>query len=378
MISVVNDSAVYYDRIKFIKVEKVIHKGAERIKLVFDYDTDIIDRLHKLKDSRWSVTMRCWHIPYREDYTKFLRQYFDGIGLIFVNTGKYKAGRLKVPKLDDEKENELLIFSQYLKSKRYSISTINSYINILRQFFNFRSDKSFSEIDNMDVADFNYQYIIKKGCSRTAQNHFISAMKLFYEKQVNKSLDIELLERPKNAKPLPVVLSKDEIKNIIYTIKNLKHRTIISLIYSAGLRVGEVINLKINEIDSKRMVIQINNSKGNKDRVVRLSQNILELLREYFKYYKPKEYLFEGQDGGRYTASSIRKIFYTAVEKAKINKKVKVHTLRHSFATHLLENGTDLRYIQMILGHRSSKTTEIYTHVAYSNILNIESPFDSL
>ena len=186
------------------------------------------------------------------------------------------------------------------------------------------------------------------------------------------------IDRPFKPKKLPVVLSEEEVKRIIQSIDNLKHRCMILLIYSGGLRISELINLKISDIDSKRIMIHIKGAKGKKDRMTLLSEKVLLQLRVYFKEYKPKEYLFEGQAGGIYAARSIQTLFVHACRKAKIIKEATVHTLRHSFATHLLESGTDLRYIQVLLGHESSKTTEIYTHITTKGMDQIKSPLDRL
>jgi integrase/recombinase XerD len=185
------------------------------------------------------------------------------------------------------------------------------------------------------------------------------------------------IQRPKKEKILPNVLSENEVQLILNHTDNLKHKAILSLIYSAGLRRGELINMKINDIDSKRMYVIIRQGKGRKDRYSILSEKVLELLRRYFKEYQPKEWLFEGQFGGQYGASSIQHILKDAVALSKIRKKVTVHTLRHSFATHLLERGTDIRYIQELLGHQSSKTTEIYTHITQRGLGKIKSPLDN-
>jgi integrase/recombinase XerD len=174
-------------------------------------------------------------------------------------------------------------------------------------------------------------------------------------------------------------LSKEEIKAILEALGNIKHRTMLSLIYSCGLRRSELLNLKPTDIDSKRNIVIIRQSKGRKDRIVPLSAKILEMLREYYKSYKPKIWLFEGQNKGeRYSEQSLQSVLKQALEKCKINKSVTLHWLRHSYATHLLESGTDLRYIQELLGHNSSKSTEIYTHVSTKSLQNIKSPFDDL
>jgi site-specific recombinase XerD len=186
------------------------------------------------------------------------------------------------------------------------------------------------------------------------------------------------VQRPKKEKRLPEVLSEEEVASVLNAVENIKHKAILSLIYSAGLRLGELINLKINDIDSKRMVVNIRQGKGKKDRLSLLSEKVLLLLREYYTVYQPKEWLFEGQFFGQYSATSVQKVFRIAKAKAGIKKPATVHTLRHSFATHLLERGTDLRYIQALLGHKNPKTTEIYTHITKKGMEKIKSPFDNL
>lgn len=174
-------------------------------------------------------------------------------------------------------------------------------------------------------------------------------------------------------------LKSYEVKSILLSPKNLKHRTMLSLIYACGLRRSELLNLKINDVDSKRGLLRINRAKGTKDRVVPISQKTIEMLREYYLAEKPKLYLFEGQKRGEaYSPTSIQAVLKSAARKSGIKKPVTLHWLRHSYATHLLESGTDLRYIQELLGHNSSKTTEIYTHVSQKSLQNIKSPFDEL
>ena len=174
------------------------------------------------------------------------------------------------------------------------------------------------------------------------------------------------------------MLSPKEVNKIINLTENLKHKTILLLIYSAGLRLGELLNLKIADIDSHAMKIHIRQGKGKKDRYLMLSENVLQLLRQYYKVYKPKEFVFEGQKGGQYTPKSVQNIFKASIQKAGIKKKATVHSLRHSFATHLLDDGTDIRYIQELLGHKRLETTQIYTHVSSYSINKIKSPADKL
>ena len=188
-----------------------------------------------------------------------------------------------------------------------------------------------------------------------------------------------MVHRPKQATVLPNVLSKEETKRLLLALRNVKHKTMLSLVYSCGLRRSELLNLKLPDIDSNRKLVIVRQAKGKKDRIVPLSDKILILLREYYVAYKPLQWLFEGQvKGERYDERSLANVLKQAVEKAEINKPVTLHWLRHSYATHLLESGTDLRYIQEILGHSRSRTTEIYTHVSNKSIQKIISPFDSL
>ena len=241
------------------------------------------------------------------------------------------------------------------------------------------ADKPINEITNEDVTRYNNDYILKNKLSASYQNQVMSAIKLFFSRIQNTAMNVEIIYRPKRTHLLPNVLSKEEVKAILEAHSNIKHRTMLSLIYSCGLRRSELINLKPADIDSKRGLIIIRQAKGKKDRITPLSEKILVLLREYFKEYKPKTWLFEGaKPNEKYDERSLSNVLKQALEKAKITKPVSLHWLRHSYATHLLEAGTDLRYIQEILGHKSSKTTEIYTHVSTKSIQNIKSPFDDL
>ncbi|MBC8266977.1 MAG: tyrosine-type recombinase/integrase [Flavobacteriales bacterium] len=204
------------------------------------------------------------------------------------------------------------------------------------------------------------------------------SLKLYYKEILNKEINIQYLSPSRKEKKLPVVLSKNEVKRLVNGLSNIKHKCIISLIYSAGLRISELVNLEITDIDSERMIITIRGAKGYKDRNLPLSENVLFLLREYYKKYAPNKYLFEGQKGGKYTTTSTRQVFNKAVKKSKIIKHATPHTLRHSYATHLLEDGVDVRIIQKLLGHNSLNTTMIYTHIATPTLLKVKSPFDSL
>ena len=265
---------------------------------------------------------------------------------------------------------------QKLKYKRYSPNTISTYISCLEQFNRFIQKKCL-QINEPAI----YQYLmslVEKGYSRSSQNQHINAIKFYLEKVLKQESKTYYIERPLKKRKLPTVLSEKEIQLIFSNIGNLKHKALLSLIYSCGLRVGEALNLKINDLDSDRMLISVRNGKGEKDRMVPLASNVLKLLRTYYKQYQPSDYLFNGAEKGPYSATSIRNVLKRAVYKSYIKKNVTPHTLRHSYATHLLEKGTDLRYIQVILGHSSVKTTEIYTHVSTKNLQAIKSPIEEM
>ncbi|MDD4962155.1 MAG: site-specific integrase [Candidatus Marinimicrobia bacterium] len=269
-------------------------------------------------------------------------------------------------------------YRSVLIQKRYSRNTQKAYLNYFSDYCRSFSARDIDNISKDEINAYILELIESKYISASQQNQRINAIKFYYEKVLGRERQFYDVYRPKKEKKLPCVLSENEIVALLECVENLKHRTILSLIYSAGLRLSEAINLKIEDIDSGRNLIIIKGGKGKKDRTTILSKTLLELLREYYRKYRPIDYLFRGQNGGKYSAKSVQNIFKNALMKAGIQKRATVHTLRHSFATHLLERGTDLRYIQELLGHSSSKTTEIYTHVTQKGINRITSPLDNL
>lgn len=227
-----------------------------------------------------------------------------------------------------------------------------------------------------DVARFVEVEIASKSYSISSHRQCISALKHYFDYSDNALFDTSELKRPKKSKYLPEVLSKEEVIDLIRVTRNLKHRTVLALIYSSGLRIGELINLKLSHVDIDRRQILIRQAKGRKDRYVILAESFLPLLYNYLQTYEPKLFFVEGYDQSQYSASAVRNFLKGSCHRAKISKKVTPHTLRHSFATHMLENGTDLRYIQELLGHAKPETTMIYTHVAKKDLMRIQSPLD--
>lgn len=235
------------------------------------------------------------------------------------------------------------------------------------------------QLSEDDVRDYLLDLIKNKERSHSYVNQALSAIKFLYESVVKQGKIVINIPRAKKEKKLPEVLSRQDVLRIMGKVDNNKHKAILFLIYSAGLRVGEVVKLRPEDIDSERKLIHVKQGKGRKDRYTVLSDIALSALREYLKKYKPEQWLFPGNVEDKHiTERTVQRIFEKAREKSGIRKSVSVHTLRHSFATHLLEAGTDLRYIQELLGHSSSKTTEIYTHVSKSSIEKIQSPLDRL
>lgn len=264
-----------------------------------------------------------------------------------------------------KKTNYYEICNQKLKYLNYSDRTIKSYLFYINQFLN-TVKVSPTRLTSQDFQSYLGGYNFK---SVSQQNQVINSIRFLYKFGLDKKYDKVSFKRPKTEKKLPKVIDGEFIKNQLSKIENIKHKSLLTLTYSVGLRVSEVVNLKIEDIDSKRMLIHIKNAKGRKDRIVPLSQNVLELLRDYFKQYRPKEYLFNGQTSLKYSPNSCNKIV-----KKYLGENYHIHQLRHSCFTNLLESGVDLRIIQKIAGHNNVKTTEIYTHVSNQLLSKVKLP----
>lgn len=322
------------------------------------------------------VGNRLWALFKDTAQLSFLERYEFPVQM---RTSELKKNHLKLPELSAPQKESVVQFESYLIAKRYAENTIKTYVGALSIFIRYFSSKTLSELDEADIIEFNEKYIVDQKYSFAYQNQVINALKLFYRVNLRMAPNPSILMRPRREHRLPNILDKAEIKSLLEVTHNLKHRALLSLTYSCGLRQGEVLHLEFRDIQSKRGLLLIREAKGNKDRTVPLSPKILELLRDYYRVYRPEKYLFEGETKGqKYSSVSFQKVLKKSVKLAGINKPVTLHWLRHSYATHLLERGTDLRYILEILGHKSSRTTEIYTHVSNKNIREIQSPFDDL
>ncbi len=367
---------------KSITLKHLLIDQKKCIGLQFNSSKVIQALIETLPNIAWSKELLMHYLPNNKSNLDLIFKTFYGVA--WVNGNYFFSDKIineDNPKLNLERyrnrkpkdgfkpcpENYLL----KLELKRYSDNTVRNYVSCFESFINYYYNEDPITLNEIDVRKY-LQKLIQQGKSNSYLNLTINSIKFFYEIVHEMPNRFYSIERPRKEKQLPKVLSKEEIIKIINNTNNIKHKCIVGLLYSSGLRRGELLNLNVTDIDSKRMVVKINNAKGNKDRISVLSPSILKDLQLYYKEYRPKEYLFEGIKGNKYSATSVLKIISTAAQKAGITKKVTPHMLRHSFATHLLENGTDIRHIQLLLGHSSTKTTEIYTHVANRSFMEIK------
>ncbi len=365
-----------------------------RIALQFPYDIEKINLIRCVRGRAWDKDTCCWTIPYCEENRKFVKANFNldveqiPIAELQQLQAAYRIERngKTVKELAENKLALRLIagMKSYMESQRYSENTIRTYEDALHTFFGFFSERPPESITLQDIHQFNREYIIERKLSSTYQNQVINAIKIFYQVNENRELKLSELQRPRRGFYLPEILSKEEVMALLKATRNEKHFLMLSIIYSAGLRCGELLNLKLRDVDVYRKIIFIRGGKGKRDRMVPLSGFIEERLTTYLKNYQPNnqepegsQFVFEGQAEPQYSSRSLQKVLKESARRAGIQKVITLHTLRHSYATHLLEGGTNLRYIQELLGHASAKTTQIYTHVSSHALRNIASPLDS-
>jgi len=338
-----------------IKVEK----DGNRIKVSFPYDPRYIAKIKIIKGYKWHPEDKYWSVPFSDRAVTKILSFFD------------------TEELELDPSLCLESLKRDLLSRRCSSRTIKAYLYYNEDFLRF-TRRSPMGVSNSDVRDYLCYLVEKRDVSASTLNVAINALKCYYGKVLKQGFIYEV-ERPKKDRKLPVVLNQGEISSILSVVSNLKHKVMLMLMYSAGLRVSEVVKLRLGDIDFQKKLIHIKGAKGRKDRYTILSDVAVETLQGYLKEYGASKYLFPSQDREKHlTTRSIEKIFSDACKKAGIKKDATVHSLRHSFATHLLESGVDLRYIQELLGHKSSKTTEVYTHVSNRELSKIKNPLDTL
>jgi integrase/recombinase XerD len=324
---------------------------------------------------------RLWSLVNTPENKKLVAKAFKGKYTIESPENKEKL--IKTLNLTEAAEAELTKCNEKFILKSLSESTIKSYLSALGYFFSFFNKHHYPDLEKSEIESYVYHLKSKYQISDTAQNTVINAIKAYYEHVLGKPREYYDIQRPNRTKSLPNVFSKEEVLKILQATSNIKHKAILLTIYSAGLRISEAINLRSKDILSDEGCIFVKDAKGKKDRKSVLSPLLLEVLRKYYKLHKPSYWLFEGQDGGKYSAKSIQNILRKAIDSSGVNPWGTVHTLRHSFATgptprHLLQEGVNLRVIQKMLGHSSSKTTEVYTHVLSVNNKVVKSPLDYL
>ncbi len=356
-----------------INISTGLHRNNSVFFLHFYFNDLIIEKLKSIS-ARWSQTKKCWCLKNSEENLALILELFKDVTKVDVSKIPKKT-RFKRDLTTVEKKI-LNNFYLFLKGKRYSQSTIQTYTIFVADFINFHTKTPLEELTNRDVELFIETVFIERNYSVSSQRQFISALKIFTVFYPQIKINNLSLERPKKSRTLPSVLSQEEVLRIIQYTQNIKHRAILTLLYSCGLRIGELINLKLADFHVERKQLIVKKGKGRKDRYVSLADSFLPLLSNYYHSYKPTIYFVEGQNGGKYSAESIRSFLRKSCKKAGIRKLVTPHTLRHSYATHLLENGVDLRYIQTLLGHSKPETTMIYTHVQRKDLMEIQNPLD--
>ena len=370
------------NNLPLITLDRKFHRKEHQITIDFKYNDDLIAIIRDIPKATWSNSLKTWYIKNSPENLKLLFKLFNGVAnlnaeAIFnksMPTKQFPKRRIRELTLENKKL--LNGFYSYLKGKRYSQSTVKTYSQLVADFIEFYNNQATNSLNNKSVEKFTEVIYVKRAYSISTQRQFVSALKLFTNYYPETQISDLQLERPIKSKKLPRILSQEEVIDILRLTKNLKHKTIIALLYSCGLRISELLNLELTSINIDRKQLFIQNSKGRKDRMVTLADSILPILNNYYLNYKPKKYLIEGKDNNKYSAESVRQFLKRSCKKANITKVVTPHTLRHSYATHLLENGVDIRYIQSLLGHSRPETTMIYTHVSRKDLMNISNPLD--
>lgn len=377
-----NTAKVFIPTINLLPME---HEGKTFLKLQMRYHKPLYGVLFQTAGVKWSRSYRCFITHFSEEHILLILNSLRGIARISLSK-KINLDSLVLQKalwdqqLPEGHKSVSIQLMEYMQLKNYSLNTIRTYYAMIIKFVNTTS-VPLDIIHAYGETEINTYHARLKESGRYSVsyiNQSINAVQLYYRHCVGKPLNLEQIHRPKKETSLPKIISRQEIEKILAKTTNLKHKSMLLLVYSAGLRAGEVLGLKWTDININDNRIHIKAAKGKKDRCVMLSQNARTLLIKYRKAYPSKEYIFEGQYGGAYSYRSLQQVFKRALKEAGINTPYTLHCLRHSFATHLLESGTDLRYIQQLLGHNSSKTTEIYTHVSMQALDKIVSPADQL
>jgi len=361
-------------------MQAIIYKPdprARRIKFYIPYRAlEWRNQIKSIRTIHYHKDQKLWSIVNNKEYLQKLKNIL-GSSCIYKEEGAAEEN-FQFSTLSEPNKKRLEKFEKRIVLTGYSDNTRRIYRVAFAQYLADHNEQDIDAFTKEQIEDYMFCLLEKRKISRSKQNIIINALKFYYEKIMERERSFYKFQRPKSAKVLPNVLSLKAVYKLINTPTNLKHKTILYTLYSGGLRVSEIIKLRIEDVQKENGVLFIKGAKGKKDRITLLADNLLPLLRKYYIEYKPSYWLFEGQDGGQYTSSSIQKVFRSAVKQSGINPWATPHILRHSFATHLMQSGANLRYVQNLLGHSSSKTTEIYTHVISLNNKVVKSPLDEL
>lgn len=379
----------YFDRKPTVIMDYQEYKGKLCMSLYFPYDERLKNCISKIEGIRFSKTNRGWFVEHsdakREEVFAYLKKegYYVDFRTFWIHYNQQRRDRelggLREG-LDVESkashEQAIKAFSEYMLQRRYSARTVATYSNGLRVFLRW-SRKEVDQLEAHDVERFNVEYIMRNAYSISYQNQVINAIKLFYEKRKQCRIELDKIERPRRGFHIPKVIEKSEVERLLKSVRNIKHQMALTMIYALGLRSGELLNLKLEDIRSRDLVVTVRGGKGNRDRSLPVSEQLMNKMRQYYRLYKPKMYFIEGEEAGRpYSSRSLSNVFSQAADALWPGHHYTLHCLRHSFATHNLEAGVDLRYIQELLGHKSSKTTEIYTYVSIRSLRNIKTLTD--
>lgn len=349
-----------------VTYELDVHEGKNVILIKFPYDKALVERVKKLVGVKWSRSKKAW-------YVSDTSQYREKFGL-----EEKVIGKEAILKIADINRPNFQRFVDLLHLKGYSTNTIRTYTVEFSQLLYLIKDKNVNELTAEQLKSYLLYCLQTLKLSENQVHNRINAIKFYFEKVLKQPTIVFDIPRPKKPFLLPKVIHIEDVAKMIKQTENIKHKTMLMLVYGMGLRVSEIVKLEITDIDSKNMQVHIRGAKGKKDRYANLPEAVLPFLRNYYKAYKPKKYLFEGQYGEQYSSRSAQQVFKQSLERANINKNIGIHGLRHSFATHLLEQGTDISYIQKLLGHNNIKTTLIYAHVGKKDVKAIKSPIDQI
>ena len=366
---------------KKVVLSPLQHEDQRQIRIDFTFDSEIKEHLKALKEIFWNSTSGCYCAIYSKESFRLVYTHlraknwfvdYKAFRSMEASTEKKISDSARFSRLQKKTLHE---YVNYLRGQRLSESSVRTYYNFVLKLVEFLGEKDPAKLQRRDIELFIEQKIAGQNYAISTHRQCISSI-VHFLKLHNTAIDLAEIKRPHKSRFLPTVLSKEEAINLLKVTRNLKHRAVLAMIYSCGLRIGELLALELVHIDIQRRQIHVKNSKGRKDRMVVLAQAMIPLINNYLCTYKPQRYFVEGAGAGKYSAQSIRAFLQSSCLRAGIYKKVTPHTLRHSYATHMLENGIDLRYIQELLGHSKPETTMIYTHVSQKSILKIESPLD--